>query len=511
VSREAADATSRADARSNGRAKHALDIERFIGGRPAKAGDVLEFARAHGVRMVDFKFTDLPGTWQHLGLSVHALDEEALAEGLGFDGSSIRGFQEIDESDMVLIPDPTTAVIDPFHEQRTMSLICGVIDPITREPYSRDPRYVARKAERHLLDTGIADTCFVGPEAEFYVFDHVSFDQRANTAFYEVDSVEAYWNRGQTFGASRDGERNLGFKIRSQQGYFPTPPSDVHGDLRARMVVALEEMGIRCEFQHHEVGSAGQAELNVRFTTLLRMADQLQMQKYVIKNVANRAGKSATFMPKPLFEENGSGMHVHQSLFRGSDNVFYDFNGFGQLSREALNYIGGLLRHGRALMAFCAPTTNSYRRLVPGYEAPVNLVYSQRNRSAAVRIPVYSASPKAKRLEFRPPDPAANPYLAFAALLMAGLDGIQNRLDPGQPADVDVFELSEEELAEIEQVPASLEEALDALEADHEFLLKGGVFTEDLIQTWIEYKRKSEADEVRLRPHPWEFALYYDS
>jgi glutamine synthetase len=392
-----------------------------------------------------------------------------------------------------------------------MSIVCDVIDPITREPYSRDPRHVARKAERHLLETGIADTCFMGPEAEFYVFDHVSFDQRANTAFYEVDSVEAYWNRGQTFGASRNGERNLGFKIRSQQGYFPTQPSDTHGDVRARMVVALEEMGIACEFQHHEVGSAGQAEINVRFATLLRMADQLQMQKYVIKNVAHRAGKSATFMPKPLFEENGSGMHVHQSLFKGGENVMYDFHGFGQLSREALNYIGGLLRHGRALMAFCAPTTNSYRRLVPGYEAPVNLVYSQRNRSAAVRIPVYSASPKAKRLEFRPPDPTANPYLVFSALLMAGLDGIHNRIDPGQPMDVDLFELSESELAEVQHVPASLDEALDALAEDHEFLLRGGVFTEDLIETWIDYKRRSEADQVRLRPHPWEFALYYDS
>jgi glutamine synthetase len=358
------------------------------------------------------------------------------------------------------------------------------------------------------VETGIAERCYMGPEAEFYVFDHVSFDQRANTAFYEVDSVEAYWNRGHSFGAQ---QRNLGFHIRSQQGYFPTSPSDVHGDLRARMVVALEDMGIECEFQHHEVGSAGQAEINVRFNTLLRVADQTQMQKYVIKNVAHRAGKSATFMPKPLFEENGSGMHVHQSLFRGGENLMYDFDGFGQLSRAALNYIGGVLKHGRALMAFCAPTTNSYRRLVPGYEAPVNLVYSQRNRSAAVRIPVYSASPRAKRLEFRPPDPTANPYLAFSALLMAGLDGIQNRIDPGSPVEVDLFELSAEELAGIPHVPGSLDEALDALEADHDFLLAGGVFTEDLIETWIRYKRLSEADQVRLRPHPWEFALYYDA
>ena len=472
---------------------------------------MLDFARAHRVRVVDFKFTDLPGTWQHLGLSIHALDEDALTEGLGFDGSSIRGFQEIAESDMILVPDAATAVIDPFHEQRTLSIICDVVDPITREAYSRDPRYVAIKAERWLAQTGIAEACYMGPEAEFFIFDHVAFDQRANTAFYEVDSAEAYWNRGAGFGgdADRDGA-NLGYKLRSQQGYFPTAPMDTHGDLRARMVVALEDMGIPCEFQHHEVGGAGQAEINVRFDTLLRMADQLQLQKYVIRNVAREAGKSATFMPKPLYEENGSGMHVHQSLSRDGVNLMYDFNGFAQLSREALNYVGGLLVHAPALMAFCAPTTNSYRRLVPGYEAPVNLVYSQRNRSAAVRIPMYSGSPKAKRLEFRPPDPSANPYLGFSALLMAGLDGIMNRIDPGPPMDVDVFELSGAELEGIAQVPTSLDEALAALEADHEFLLRGDVFTEDLIETWIAYKRREESDQVRMRPHPWEFALYYD-
>jgi glutamine synthetase len=412
---------------------------------------------------------------------------------------------------MVLVPDAASAVIDPFHEQRTLSLLCGVIDPITREPYSRDPRHVARKAEAHLRATGIADACYMGPEAEFFIFEHVAFDQRANTAFYEVDSSEAYWNRGSGFGAGTGAAPNLGYKLRSQEGYFPTAPMDTHGDLRARMVVALEDLGIPCEFQHHEVGSAGQAEINVRFDTLLRIADQTQMQKYVIKNMARAAGKTATFMPKPLFEENGSGMHVHQSLSRGGENVMYDFGGFAQLSREALNYIGGILAHGRALMAFCAPTTNSYRRLVPGYEAPVNLVYSQRNRSAAVRIPVYSSAPKAKRVEFRPPDPTANPYLAFSALMMAGLDGIKQRLDPGPPVDVDLFELSAEELADIPHVPGSLDEALDALEADHAFLLEGGVFTEDLIETWIAHKRREEADQVRLRPHPWEFALYYDA
>jgi glutamine synthetase len=488
-----------------------LTVERYVSGREAEAKDVLALAQEHGVRMVDFKFTDLPGTWQHLGLSIHSLSEDDFTEGLGFDGSSIRGFQEIAESDMVLLPDPATALIDPFHDQKTMSIMCNVIDPITREPYSRDPRYVARKAGRHLIETGIADTCFMGPEAEFYVFEHVAFDQVANKAFYEVDSEEGYWNRGKGFGAERNGQANLGHKLRSQQGYFPAAPGDTHGDLRSQMVTTLESMGIRCEFHHHEVGSAGQAEINVRFQPLLKMADQLQLQKYVVKNVAAEAGKTATFMPKPVFEENGSGMHVHQSLTKGGDNVMYDFDGYGLLSREALNYIGGLLAHGRALMAFCAPTTNSYRRLVPGYEAPVNLVYSQRNRSAACRIPVYSASPKSKRVEFRPPDPSCNPYLAFSALLMAGLDGIQNRIDPGSPLDEDLFELPEEELAKINHVPHSLDEALDALEADHEFLLKGGVFTEDLIETWIDYKRKDEADQVRLRPHPWEFALYYDA
>ncbi|MDX6643659.1 MAG: glutamine synthetase [Solirubrobacteraceae bacterium] len=490
-----------------------LTVERFVGDKDEiTAKDVLALAQEHGVRMVDFKFTDLPGTWQHIGLSIHGLDEEAFSEGLGFDGSSIRGFQEIAESDMVLLPDPATALIDPFHEQKTMSIVCTVIDPITREPYSRDPRYVAQKAERHLAASGIADTCYMGPEAEFYIFDHVAFDQGPNKAYYEVDSAEAYWNMGQGFGEIRgDRPANLGYKLRSQQGYFPTPPGDQHGDLRSRMVVMMEQMGIRCEFQHHEVGSAGQAEIDLRFDALLRMADQLQLQKYVVKNVAAAAGKTATYMPKPLFEENGSGMHVHQSLWKGGDNLMYDFQGYGLLSREALNYIGGLLEHGPALMAFCAPTTNSYRRLVPGYEAPVNLVYSQRNRSAAVRIPVYSAAAKAKRVEFRPPDPSANPYLAFSAMLMAGLDGIHNRIDPGLPVDEDLFELPEERLAQIRHVPGSLDEALAALEADHQFLLRGDVFTADLIETWIEYKRKEEADQVRLRPHPWEFALYYDA
>jgi glutamine synthetase len=487
-----------------------LTLTEWAGTSSPEAKQVLEFAREHGVRMVDFKFTDLPGTWQHVSLSIHGLEEGAFEEGLGFDGSSIRGFQEISESDMILVPDPASAVIDPFHEQRTVSIVCNVFDPVTREPYTRDPRYIAQKAEGYLLETGIADTCYMGPEAEFFIFDHVAFDQTVNKAYYEVDSSQGFWNRGAGFGAGVNGDRNLGYTLRPQEGYFPAPPGDTHSDLRARMVVVLEEMGIPCEFHHHEVSAGGQAEIDLRFDTLLRMADHLQTYKYVVKNVAHQAGKSATFMPKPLFEENASGMHVHQSLFLGGDNVMYDFNGYGLLSREALNYIGGLLAHGRALMAFCAPTTNSYRRLVPGYEAPVNLAYSQRNRSAACRIPVYSAAEKAKRVEFRPPDPTANPYLAFSAMMMAGLDGVQERLDPGNPVDKDLFELPPDELAAIPSVPGSLDDALEALEADHDFLLRGGVFTEDLIETWIDYKRREECDSVRLRPHPWEFALYYD-
>src|ERR687897_1106695 len=431
---------------------------------------------------------------------------------MAVEGAYARPFtvQEIAESDMILVPDPSTAVIDPFHEQQTVSIICNIFDPITREPYTRDPRYVAQKAEGYLIETGIADTCFMGPEAEFFIFDHAAFDQTVNRAFYEVDSEQGFWNRGAGFRS--DGNQNgmpdnLGYTLRPQEGYFPAPPGDTHADLRARMVVVMEQMGIPCEFHHHEVSAGGQAEIDLRFDRLLRMGDKLQTYKYAVKNVAYQAGRSATFMPKPLFEENASGMHVHQSLFLGGENVMYDFNGYGLLSREALNYIGGLLEHSPALMAFCAPTTNSYRRLVPGYEAPVNLVYSQRNRSACIRIPMYSDSPKAKRIEFRCPDASANPYLAFAAMLMAGIDGIQKGLDAGEPADWDLFE----EDRGVAQVPGSLAEALDALESDHEFLTKGGVFSADLIRTWIDYKRENEVDLVRLRPHPAEFALYYDA
>jgi len=482
-----------------------LTIGAFQQGGSPTAADVIRFAESFGARMVDLKFTDVPGTWQHMTLSFAALDEGAFSDGLGFDGSSIRGFQQIAESDMLLLPDPATAARDPFYAEPTLSLICNVIDPITREAYSRDPRYIAQKAERHLKESGIADIAYFGPEAEFYIFEHVAFDQRTHTGFYEVNSQEAYWNMGEAFREAG----NLGHKIRSQEGYFPVPPSDTHGDLRAAMVLVLEALGVQTEFHHHEVGGPGQGEIDLRFLPLLQMADTLMLHKYVVKNVARAAGRTATFMPKPVFEENGSGMHVHQSLWKGGETLMFDESGYALLSDLALSYVAGILAHGRALMAFCAPTTNSYKRLVPGYEAPVNLVHSQRNRSAAVRIPMYLASPKAKRIEFRPPDPMANPYLAFSALLMAGLDGIKRGLKPGDPVDTDLFELSEQELANIDHVPGSLAEAMDALEADHAFLLEGGVFTQDLIDEWISYKR-NEAKQVDMRPHPWEFPLYYD-
>ncbi len=486
----------------------ALTIEKFTGKSDVGAADVLSMAEKLGVRMVDLKFTDVPGTWQHMTLSISGLEEESFSDGLGFDGSSIRGFQQIAESDMLLMPDASTAKIDPFYEARTLSLICNVIDPITREAYSRDPRHIAQKAETHLRATGIADTAFFGPEAEFYVFDHVSFDQSTHAAFYEVDTEEAYWNRGSGFGDPHS-KPNVGHHPRSQEGYFPVPPQDTLGDLRGLMVLTLEALGVPCEFHHHEVGGPGQGEIDLRFQPLLQMADTLMMHKYIVKNVARAAGKSATFLPKPIFEENGSGMHVHQSLWKGGGTLMFDEGGYALLSDLALSYVAGLLEHGRALMAFLAPSSNSYRRLVPGYEAPVNLVHSQRNRSAAVRIPMYLSSPKAKRVEFRPPDPLTNPYLGFSALLMAGLDGIRRSLQPGEPVDTDLFDLPEERLARIAHVPGSLGEAMDALEADHEFLLEGGVFTSDLIEEWISYKR-AEAKEVEMRPHPWEFVQSYD-
>jgi glutamine synthetase len=467
--------------------------------------EVLAFAVEYGAQLVDLKFTDLPGTWQHMQMPLDALDVGDFEAGLGFDGSSIRGFQTIDESDMLLMPDPATAIMDPYYDLPTLSLVCSIADPITREAYSRDPRHIAQKAERHLIESGIADTCYFGPEAEFFVFDHLAYEQHEHKAFYEIDSAEGFWNTGQ------NGRPNLGHKLRQKEGYFPVPPADSLANLRAEMVMTMRSLGIECEFHHHEVSSGGQGEIDMRFKPLLRMADQMMLYKYVVKNTAARHGKVATFMPKPIFEENGSGMHVHQSLWLDGDPLMFDADGYASTSALARSYIAGLLAHASALLAFCAPTTNSYRRLVPGYEAPVNLVYSARNRSACIRIPVYSAEPKTKRIEFRSPDPTANPYLAFSALLLAGLDGIERKLDPGDPLDADLYDLPAEQLATIESVPGSLEASLDALEQDHGFLLKGGVFTEDLIETYIEYKREAEVDAIRMRPHPWEFALYHDA
>jgi glutamine synthetase len=463
-----------------------------------EARETIEWAQETRAAMVDLKFCDLLGTWQHMTLPVRAFDESAFDEGLGFDGSSIRGWQGISESDMLLVPQAETAILDPATETPTLSLVCEIVDPVTREPYTRDPRGVAKRAEEYLRSTGIADTAFIGPECEFFVFDEVHYDLQTNAAHYAVDSAEGHWNSGRP---------GLGYTARPKEGYFPTAPHDSLSDLRTQMVLTLERLGIECEFHHHEVASGGQCEIDLRFTTLTRMADQVMTYKYVVKNVARANGKTVTFMPKPIFGDNGSGMHTHQSLWKQGTPLMADKSGYAGLSQLARAYIGGLLAHAPALLAFCAPTTNSYRRLVPGYEAPVNLVYSQRNRSACIRIPMYSESPKAKRIEFRCPDAAANPYLAFSAMLMAGLDGIERGLDPGAPADYDLFE---EAHGEVAQVPGSLAEALDALEADHEFLVKGGVFTKDLVETWIAWKRENEVDPVRLRPHPAEFALYFD-
>ncbi len=468
------------------------------------AADVIRLAQDEGIEIVDLRFCDLPGLMQHFSVPVKQLTEEAIEEGFGFDGSSIRGFQEIQESDMILMPDPSTAVVDPFRQHPTLNMNCFVRDPVTGESYSRDPRYVARKAEEYLASTGIADTAYFGPEAEFYIFDDVRFSQDQHSAFYSVDSVEGVWN------SAKDEMPNLGFKPRYKEGYFPVPPMDHFQDLRSEMILVMEKVGIEIEVQHHEVGTAGQAEIDMRFDTLLSMADKLMLYKYVVKSVARAHGHSATFMPKPIFQDNGSGMHTHQSLWSGGEPLFYSETGYAGLSDMGRWYIGGLLAHAPAILAFAAPTTNSYKRLVPGYEAPVNLVYSQRNRSACVRIPLYSKSPKAKRLEFRCPDPSCNPYLAFSAMLMAGLDGIQNRTEPPEPVDKDLYDLPPEELARVPQVPGSLDAALAALEDDSKFLLVGDVFTDDLIETWVRYKREREVDEVRLRPHPWEFMLYYD-
>ena len=462
--------------------------------------DVIKMGK--DVEMVDLRFTDLLGMWHHFTMPAGELSEELFEEGTGFDGSSIRAFKEIHESDMILIPDPGTAFMDHIFEVPTLIVICDIYDPVTLQPYTRDPRYVAKKAEAYLKQTGIADISYWGPEAEFFLFDSVTYGGATNEAFYHIDSSEGWWNSGLAGGK--------GGQISPKGGYFPVPPADTKQDVRSKIVMALEAAGVPVEMHHHEVATAGQSEIDLRYGTLLGMADSIQIYKYLVKNVARQNGLTATFMPKPLFGDNGSGMHVHSSLWRGENNVFFDETGYAQLSDTAKYYIGGLLRHAPALLAIAAPTTNSYRRLVPGYEAPVNLAYSQRNRSAVCRIPMYSKSPKAKRVEFRAPDPSTNPYLCFAAILMAGLDGVQNQIDPGEPMDKDLYDLPPEEAARVQQVPGSLTAVLDALEADHEFLLKGDVFTPDLLEAYVSYKRSAEVDTVRMRPHPHEFTLYFD-
>ncbi len=468
--------------------------------------DVIKLAKEKDVKIVDFKLCDIHGTWQHFAVPVSELKEEVFEEGLGFDGSSVRGWRAINASDMLVMPDPLTAFIDPFAANTTLSLTCDIVDPITREVYDRDPRGIAKKAEAYLNSTGIADTAFFGPEAEFFIFDSASFDATANASHYKVDSVEGIWNRGRD--REDNGSPNLGYKIRHKEGYFPVAPADKLIDIRNEMILTMQSLGIAIEREHHEVATAGQAEIDIVFDTLLRTADKMSLYKYVVKNVAYKYGKTATFMPKPLFGDNGSGMHTHQSLWKDGKPLFAG-NGYAGLSEMALYYIGGILRHAPALCAICNPTNNSYKRLVPGYEAPVNLAYSARNRSAAIRIPTYSSSPKSKRIEYRTPDPAANPYLACAAQLMAGLDGILNKIHPGEPLDKNLYDLPPEELAKVPHVPDSLRGAYEALGADHEFLLKGDVFSKDFIENFIAMK-KGEYDAVRLRPHPYEFCLYFD-
>jgi glutamine synthetase len=464
--------------------------------------DVLRTIKDDKIEMIDLRFADLPGLWQHFSAPPSALDRDSVSEGIGFDGSSIRGFQEIQESDMLVIPDPTTAFLDPFAEARTLVLICNIRDPITGQSYSRDVRYIAQKAENYLKGTGIGDASYFGPELEHFVFNEVRYDQSTNFGYYEIDAMEANWN------AENDGP-SLGHKLRPKEGYFPVPPADLLQDTRSNMVLILERIGVAVEAHHHEVATGGQGEIDMRFAPLTRMADNVMIYKYVVKNVARQRGMTATFMPKPLFGDNGSGMHVHQSIWKAERPLFAG-DGYAGSSELMRYYIGGLLKHAPALLALCAPTVNSYRRLVPGFEAPVNLGYSQRNRSAAVRIPMYSANPKTKRVEFRCPDAACNPYLAFAAMLMAGLDGIRNRADPGEPIDKNLYDLPPAEREKIPSTPGSLDEALSALEADHQFLLQGEVFTRDAVETYINYKRSREIDEIRLRPHPYEFLLYYD-
>jgi glutamine synthetase len=471
----------------------------------SNADEVLRYIKDEDVKFVDVRFCDLPGVMQHFNVPAQSITADFFTEGQMFDGSSITGFQAINESDMKLLPDIDTSYIDPFRSEKTLNINMSIVDPYTGEPYSRDPRQVAAKAEAYLRSTGIADTAFFAPEAEFYIFDDVRFETKQNAGYYYIDSIEGAWNTGRV-----EEGGNRGNKTPYKGGYFPVPPVDHFADLRDQMSLELDKLGLQVERAHHEVGTAGQAEINYRFDTLLKSADKVMLFKYVIKNVAWQAGKTVTFMPKPLFGDNGSGMHCHQSLWNGGTPLFYDELGYGGLSDMARWYVGGLLHHAPSLLAFTNPTVNSYHRLVPGFEAPVNLVYSARNRSACIRIPVTGSNPKAKRIEFRVPDPSSNPYLAFSAMLMAGLDGIKNKIEPAAPVDKDLYELPPDEAANIAQVPGSLSEVLDNLEADHSYLTEGGVFTEDLIETWLDIKRTREIDPIRLRPHPHEFELYYN-
>lgn len=470
---------------------------------PEKPADVLKLIKDRKIEIVDLRFLDFLGTWQHFSVPIHELNAEAFEDGLGFDGSSIRGWQSIHASDMLVIPDSMTARIDPFLSIPTIAVICDVVDPITREPYSRDPRNISKKAAAYMKSTGIADVAYFGPELEFFILDSIRYDQTSYSGYYFLDSIEGAWNSG------REENPNLGYKPRYKEGYFPAPPTDTCQDIRSEMVNTLEELGIPIEAHHHEVSTAGQAEIDMRFSPIIEMGDKMMWYKYVCRNVARRHRKTVTFMPKPIFGDNGSGMHVHQSLWKNGEPLFAG-NGYAGLSELAMHYIGGILKHAPAICAITNPTTNSYRRLVPGFEAPVNLAYSARNRSAGVRIPMYTPSPKAKRIEVRFPDPSTNGYLAFSAMLMAGLDGIEKKIKPGDPLDKDIYALGPEELAGIPSVPGSLEDALKSLEKDHEFLLKGDVFTEDVIETWIEYKVEHEINPVKLRPVPYEFMLYYD-
>lgn len=465
--------------------------------------EVLNYIKEKDIKIIDLKFIDMPGIWQHCSFYRDLIDESAFTEGVAFDGSSIRGWKAINESDMAMVPDPTTAWIDPFMAEPTLSMICSIKEPRTGEWYSRDPRTIAQKALDYLVSSGIGDIAFIGPEAEFFLFDDVRFDQTENKGYYYVDSVEGRWNAG------KDEGPNLGYKPRYKEGYFPVSPTDTQQDIRTEMLLTMGNCGVPIEKHHHEVATGGQNELGIRFAPLVQAADYLMTYKYVIKNVAKKYGKTVTFMPKPLFNDNGSGMHTHQSIWKDGQPLFWG-DGYANLSKTALHYVGGILKHAPALLAITNPTTNSYKRLVPGFEAPVNLAYSQGNRSAAVRIPLSGTNPKAKRFEFRCPDATCNPYLAFAAMLMAGLDGIKNQTDPGEPLDKDIYDLSPEELAHVPSTPGSLDAALAALEKDHEFLLAGGVFTEDFLNTWISYKLDNEVNPMRLRPHPYEFSLYYD-